>query len=144
MLEEGLFAGDVGTWDAEVTLRMDPDGPEQYSSGVSVCHMVGNWLVADFKNETGFAGHGIYGWDFEKKALVATWIDTMRPWLRIMLGTWDAAAQALTFEGEGPGPDGKWMRWREITERPDDDTRIFHVRYGDFEAMTVTYRRRKS
>jgi len=68
----------------------------------------------------------------------------MRPWLRIMPGTWDPAAQALVFEGEGHGPDGKWIRWREITERPDDDTRIFHQRFGDFEAMTVTYRRRKS
>jgi uncharacterized protein DUF1579 len=140
--EASIFADDVGTWDADVIVRPAPGAPEQRSKGVSVERLVGGWLIADFKNETGFEGHGIFGWDAARKAYVGTWVDPMRPFLIVMQGSWDEAARTLRFDAEATLPDGRALRWREATERPDADTRVFRQWFGDHEMMTVTYRRR--
>jgi hypothetical protein len=146
MAEADIFAGDVGTWDAEVTIRLGPDQPEQRSKGVATNRLVGKWLVMDFKNETGFEGHGVFGWDETRKTYAGTWIDSARTTLSIMTGRWDAEQRAMTYDGEMRLPDGRELRWREVTERPDDDTRryrqIWPLPGGDHEMMTVVYRRR--
>jgi hypothetical protein len=143
MSEAAVLAGEVGIWDAELVIRVAPGAPEQRSTGVSTQHLVGDWLVTDFKNQTGFAGHGITGWDAVRKSYVGTWVDAMRPFLVVMEGVWDAAARTMTFHASANLPDGRTLAWREVTERPDDDTRIFHQHFGEHEMMTVTYRRRK-
>jgi hypothetical protein len=55
-----------------------PGAPPQSSRGVIVNRLVcgGLWLVSEFHNETtGFDGHGIFGYDVQKKKYVGTWID---------------------------------------------------------------------
>jgi hypothetical protein len=143
MSEAAVFADDVGTWDAEVVIRLAPGAPEQRSTGVATQRLVGTWLVMDFKNETGFEGHGIYGWDVMRKAYVGTWVDELRQFLPLMEGAWDAAARTMTFHASATMPDGRVLAWREVTERLDADTRLFRQHFGDHESMTVTYRRRK-
>src|SRR5262249_23046475 len=140
-----IFAKDNGTWDAEVIVRPGPGLPEQHSKGVSEQYTVGGrWLVVDFKNETGFEGHGIYGWDETRKAFVATWVDPMRTLMTIMEGQWDAAKRTLTLEGRATLPDGRTLEWREVTEHLDENTKVFRQLWGNHEMMTVTYRRRSS
>jgi hypothetical protein len=149
MGEESIFEGDVGMWDADVIVRPGPGVPEQRSQGLAVQKLVGGkWLVLDFKNETtGFEGHGLYGWDATRKRYVGTWVDPMRPTLSVMEGDWDAGARTLTFHAELVTPDGKTLRWREVTEHVDGDTRLYHQFWagpgGEHELMTVTYRRRR-
>ena len=143
-----VLESDVGTWDAEVIVRPGPGAPEQRSKGVSVQRLVGGrWLVADFKNETGFEGHGIFGWDDARKGFVGTWVDGMRNFLAVMEGAYDADARTMTYRANARLPDGRTLAWREVTERPDDDTRIFRQFWalpgGEHEMMTVTYRRRQ-
>src|SRR5580692_10622765 len=73
--EHRVFEKDVGTWDADVEVRM-PGAPLQTSRGVAVNRLVcgGLWLVGDFRNETsGFEGHGVYGYDPQTKKYVGTW-----------------------------------------------------------------------
>ncbi len=145
MAPEELLAREVGTWDAEVVVRPAPGAPEQRSRGVSVQRLVGGrWLVADFESETGFQGHGILGWDATRQAYAGTWVDAMRGFLVVMEGQWDDAARALTLDAEATLPDGRTLKWREVTEHVDADTRRFHQHIGDHEMMTVTYRRRRS
>ncbi len=145
MAPEELLARDVGTWDAEVVVRPAPGAPEQRSRGVSVQRLVGGrWLVADFKSETGFEGHGILGWDASRQAYAGTWVDAMRSFLVVMEGQWDEGARALTLHAAASLADGRTLRWREVTEHVDDDTRSFRQHIGDHETMTVTYRRRRS
>jgi len=147
--EVELLADDAGVWQAAVQVRPAPGAPVQTSDGTMVNRMCGPWLVSDFKNETsGFEGHGIYGWDSVERQYAGTWVDPMRRTIVVMHGKWDEAARTMTYVGEMSRPDGSRMRWREVTERPGPDVRVFRsfVPAADgheFEAMTVHYRRAK-
>jgi Protein of unknown function (DUF1579) len=146
--EHRVLAKDVGTWDADVVVRMG-GGPPQSSRGVSVNRLVcgGLWLVCDFRNETsGFEGHGVFGYDPKKGRYVGTWVDPMRTFLAPMEGTWDAGAKTMTFIVHHEGPRGP-VQWRETTQTVDDVTQIFRVFMAqpgaaEAEVMTVTYKRR--
>jgi Protein of unknown function (DUF1579) len=145
-LEIEILQEDVGVWRAEVEVRPGPDAPVQRSEGAMSCRMCGRWLVTDFKNETsGFEGHGITGWDSILRRYVATWVDPMRKGLVVMQGAWDAEGRTMTFVGEMSRPDGSRLRWREVTEKPDANTRIFRsfvpAPSGELEVMTVRYER---
>src|SRR4051812_24742132 len=97
--EHAFLAGDVGTWSAEMVVN-GPTGPQR-SVGTSVSRLVGGrWLVTDFKNETGFEGHGVYGFDPARGCFVGTWVDDMRPFLTVMEGRWDEATRTMTYIGE--------------------------------------------
>jgi hypothetical protein len=145
--EVEVLAADVGLWRAAVEVRPAPGAAVQMSEGAMTCRMCGPWLISDFKNETsGFEGHGIHGWDSVEKRYVATWVDPMRRGIVLMQGKWDTEARTMTFVGEMARPDGSRMRWREVTERPEDDVRIFRSFVpspeGEFEVMVVRYQRR--
>jgi hypothetical protein len=145
--EVEVLTSDVGVWHASVKVRPAPGAPIRASEGTMTCRMCGPWLVSDFKNETsGFEGHGIYGWDSLDGRYVGTWVDPMRRTIVVMVGRWDEPARTMTFVGEMSRPDGSRMRWREVTERPNDDLRNFRSfvpseEGADFEATTVVYRR---
>jgi Protein of unknown function (DUF1579) len=149
--EHEIFQKDVGTWDAEVVVRPGPGAPPQTSRGVAVNRLIGGvWLVSDFKNDSDFEGHGVYGWDPAKKKYVGTWVDSMRTFLAPMEGMWDAATKTMTFVGEGTTADGRTMRWRETTTVTGPDTQVFRTfiagageNGADLEVVTTTYTRRK-
>jgi hypothetical protein len=148
--EVAVLAEDEGVWRATVEVRPGPAAPVRSSEGTLSCRMCGPWLVSDFKNETsGFEGHGIAGWDSIQRCFVSTWVDPMRRGLFVMQGKWDPERRAMTFVGEVSRPDGSRLRWRELTERPEPDVRIFHSFVdvpdgGEFEVTTVRYERRRS
>jgi hypothetical protein len=140
---------DVGTWDAVVEVRA-AGSPVPPSKGASESRLVGGrWLVTDFRSETGFEGHGVTGWDTVRQAYVSTWVDTARTFLAIGQGHWDPQTCAMTLTFEAVMPDGRHHQWREVTERPDGDTRVFRSFMpgpdgAEQEVMTVTYRRRRA
>jgi hypothetical protein len=144
-----LLQEDVGEWHAEVEVVPAPGAPVQKSEGSLSCRMCGRWLVADFKNATsGFEGHGVSGWDSVARRYVATWVDPSRRGLVVMNGEWNEAERTMTFVGEMTRPDGSRLRWREVTERPERDVRIFRslvpgLEGGEFEVMTVRYERKR-
>jgi hypothetical protein len=146
--EVEVLEADVGVWSAEVEVRPTPDAPVQRSQGKLANRMCGPWLVSDFKNETsGFEGHGLYGWDSIERTYVGTWVDPMRRGLVVMKGEWDPSARTMTYVGEMSRPDGSRIRWREVTEKPEDDVRIFRSFVPtpggtELEVMTVRYERR--
>jgi hypothetical protein len=146
--ELDVLASDAGVWRGVVEVRPAPDVPVQRSEGTMQSRMCGPWLVSDFKNETsGFEGHGVYGWDAVSGKYVGTWVDPMRRSLVVMEGSWDPDARALTYIGEMKRPDGTRLRWREVTERPSDDVRVFRSFVpmpdgGEYEVMTVRYERK--
>jgi Protein of unknown function (DUF1579) len=149
--EHAVFQKDVGTWEAQVEVRPGPGAPPQRSQGTMVARLVsgGRWLVTEYKNEeSGFEGHGLYGWDSAKQKYTGTWVDNMRTTLVLGEGTWDAAARTMTFQYEMNRPDGGLMRWREVTETRGADTQVFRSIISlpdgtDFEMMTATYTRRR-
>jgi hypothetical protein len=145
--ESDLFEKDVGEWIVDIVAHM-PQG-EHRTTGTASSRRIGGgrWLVMDFRTDPGdFEGHGIYGYDPDQ-GYVGTWVDTMRPFLAVMKGTWNEAAGEMTYRGEAKMGD-RTVRWREVTSMPDADTRLFrNFTEGpdgtEHETMTATYRRRR-
>ena len=147
--EHAVLQKDVGTWDAVVEVKMG--GPPQISKGTMVARLAcgGLWLVTEFENETGFEGHGLYGYDPIKKKYTGLWVDSMRTALAPMEGTWDPSTRTMTLVGEMGLANGSTLRWRETTETRDGDTQIWRFLMaapdgGEAEVMKTTYTRRKA
>ncbi len=149
--EHELLKSDVGTWDASIEITVAPGSPAQVSQGVARNRLAcgGFWLITDFRNETtGFEGHAIYGYDPAKGKYVGTWVDPMRTFIAVSEGTYDPLTRTMTMIFETGGPQGKPMKWREVTERKDDDTRLWRSLVvgadgQEFEVMRAHYTRRK-
>jgi hypothetical protein len=91
-----------------------------------------------------FEGVGLYGWDTAKKKYAGTWVDPMRSALVVAEGTLEGGTMTWWSELQLPG---RTVRWRETVEHPDADTIVFHTVMpgpdgGDFEMMTIHYKRR--
>lgn len=151
--EHDLLKQDVGTWDATVEAWMAPNTPPSISKGVSSVTMLGGfWQLDAFKAEfmgMPFEGHGQTGYDPAKKAYVGVWVDSMSTGLNLSESRYDAKTRTLTGWSEGPGPDGKPMKSKGVTEWKDGDTRVFSM-YApggpdgkEWLSMRITYKRRK-
>jgi hypothetical protein len=148
--EHDLLKKDVGNWDATVEMMMPP-GPPSKGTETNVLGPGGLWLISDFKSEmmgAPFQGHGVMGWDPAKKKYVGTWVDSMSTGISVTESTYDPAAKTATGMIEGPGPDGKPMQMKAVTQYQDDDTRVFtmYMKGPDGKeapSMRITYKRRK-
>lgn len=144
--EHEILKKSVGTWDATIE-EMHPGAPPKTSKGTETSKLVGGlWLVSDFKSEMGgqpFEGHAVGGYDSHKKKYVGTWVDSMSTGVFTSEGTLDPATKTMTDWMEGPGPDGKPMKMKAVTEWKDDDTRVFTMYMGEQPSMRITYKRRK-
>jgi hypothetical protein len=142
---------DVGRWDAMVEMFEGPGSEPQKSKGVETNTLMagGLWLVTEFKGDMGgmaFEGHGITGYDPNKKKYVGTWADSMSTGLSTVESTYDAGKKTLTGWIEGPDPSGKTIKMRTVTEWKDDNTRVvtFHMQGPDGKevmGMRITYKR---
>jgi len=136
----------VGEWDATVSFM----GAESKGTAVYKMDLGGFWLTQQFKGEFGgekFEGRGATGYDPIKKKYVSTWMDSMSPTLMVMEGKFDTAKNTFTETGEGPGPDGKMMKMKNVSEIKDKDTILFtmySVADGkDQQMFKITYKRKK-
>ena len=136
-----------GTWDTIVKM-----GTEE-TKGLAVYKMDlgGLWLVSDFQGEFGgmkFTGKGLDGYDPIKKKYVGVWVDSWSTSPLISEGTFDKDGKVMTMTGEGPGPDGKPVKYKMVTEHKDKDTMLFTM-YGpgpdgkEAPVFSITYKRRK-
>jgi len=138
----------AGTWDATVYM-----GPEP-SKGTETVRIIGDgmWLVTDFESTFGgapFTGHGITGFDAQKKVYVGVWVDSMSPTAMHMQGTLDAAGKKMTSTGEAPDPaTGKMVKHMMTETYIDADSREFVMSVAGpdgkaMETMKIVYKRRK-
>lgn len=144
---------EVGTWDAVVEARLAPNVPPIMSRGVETNVLGGSglWLITNFKSEflgKPFEGHGIYGYDDEKKKYTGVWVDSFQTYLAVWEGTFDANRRMLTMWTETPDANGNMIRWKGVTEWKDEDTRIWtgympNEEGKDFASMIIRYKRRK-
>ena len=125
----------VGTW--EVSSPM--------GTGVETATLTcgGLWLVSDFKGSMmgqDFSGHGIMGYDPEKKKYVGVWVDSMQAHLSTSEGEVDPTGKVFTAVAD---------EMKMIDQFTDDDTREFSmIAPGpdgqEATVMTLTYKRKKS
>ena len=108
----------------------------------------GLWLTSDFESDVGgmkFNGKGFDTYDAAKKKYVSVFIHSMSSAPMIMEGTYDKETKTMTMIGEGPGPEGKPVKWKSVSTMPDDDTinQSMYVGDGKEPMFTVTYKRKK-
>jgi hypothetical protein len=111
----------------------------------------GLWLVTDYHGDFGgqsFHGRGFDGYDPAKKKYVSVWVDSMSTRPMQLEGTLDAAKQVLTMLGEGPGPDGTPVKYKNVTQFTDADHHKFTMSIvrpdgKETPVMTIEYARKK-
>ena len=151
--EHGRMARAEGVWDASVEVSIGPPGtPPQLSKAVETNRLCcgGLWLVSEFKSNPGsapFEGHGITGYEPEKKKYVSTWIDSDLTSPMVSEGAYDAAGMTLTLRGS-MSSKGKTLQWRSVEAWKNDDTRQFTMfmrgpNGKETPSLNVTYTRRK-
>lgn len=136
-----------GTWDAV----MDMNGQKSKAKAVykSICG--GMWLESDFEGDlfgTKFTGHGLDGYDLNKKKYVSIWVDSMSSAPLRMEGDYDEAKKTLVMTGESVSPDGQPQNFKNVTEMKDDDHftfKMYMVQPGGEEqlAFSIEYTRKK-
>ena len=104
--EYDVIKKDIGAWECTIT-----DMQGNATKGTETSKMLGGyWMLTDFEGKLfgqDFKGHGVYGYDKDKKQYVGTWYDSLGPVKLQMTGVWDEATQTLTYSGEAPGMDKK-------------------------------------
>jgi hypothetical protein len=149
--EHEILKNDVGTWDATVESYMPGAPTPMTSKGTETNTLVGGlWLVTDFKADMmgmPFQGHGITGYDANKKKYVGSWVDTMSSGLGLSESTYDAGTKTMTGTFEGPDPSGQIMKMKSVVAWKDPDTRVFTMSGTgpdgkDVKFMTITYKRK--
>ena len=141
-----------GTWDAKITVPQ-PGAPAIESKGVQTARLGcgGRWLITDYKGEfmdMPFEGHGIEGYDAEKKKYVQVWVDPMSASIDVMEGTYDEATKTFAFKGKGKNPEtGQTMEYTMKTVIESRDRNVFTMEMaapdGKTEAFKIEYTRRK-
>ncbi|MCW5980016.1 MAG: DUF1579 domain-containing protein [Bryobacteraceae bacterium] len=142
-----VFERDVGDWEADIEIRPGPGTPPVRQKGGATNRTIcgGRWLVVEHRSETGFEGHGVYGWDPSKDRYTGAWVDSMQTCITRSEGTWDAAGRTMTFETEAVH-QGRVIRYREIIQTLDDGSRLYRNIVpmpdgSEFEMIRAMYRR---
>ncbi len=143
-----VFARDEGVWDADTEVRPGPGAAPVRSKGISTNRRIGGgrWLVVDYHSDSGFEGHGIYGWDASTEKYTGVWVDSMQAAISRAEGAWDPATGTMTFHVEVTH-GGHVVRYREVTQTLPDGSRVYRNLVpapdgGEFEMIRTTYRRR--
>ena len=133
-----------GTWDT----TMKAGGMESKGTVTYKMELGGRWLVGSLESDLGgqkFSGKGLDTYDPAKKKYIGYWFDSMSTTPLAMEGTYDADKKTMTMVGEGPGPEGKPVKWKSVSTMPDDDTIHMSMYVGDSKEpmFTITYKRKK-
>ncbi|HYJ32967.1 MAG TPA: DUF1579 family protein [Candidatus Binatia bacterium] len=143
-----IFEKDVGTWDAESVIRPGPEASPVPAKGVARNRRIagGRYLVMDYASDSGFEGHGIYGWDPARGRYTGVWVDSTSSAIARSEGTWDPATRTMTYETV-VDLGTRSVRYREITQTQEDGSLLYRnlvplPQGGEFEMVRVVYRRR--
>lgn len=152
--QHAMMAKWDGTWNAEVTMWMEPGKPEVKSTATSVNKMMYNGLYQQSTtsgNMMGmpFTGTSTLGYDNFKKVFVNTWIDNMGSGIMYMEGPWDEATKTITLKGTGVNPAiGKECHNRQTFKIIDDNTQEMEMFTNgpdgnEMKVMHIKYTRKK-
>jgi hypothetical protein len=136
-----------GDWKAVMEMAgQKSEGKVTYKS---ICG--GMWVSSDFQGDIAgmkFQGHGLDGYDTNKKKFVSVWVDSMGTAPLLMEGDVDPTSKLLVLTGEGPGPDGKPQKVKSTVTTGDKDHFTFKMYLvqpdgSDQQMMTIDYTRQK-
>jgi hypothetical protein len=148
-----LLQKDTGTWDADVKFWPAEGAEPMQSKGTEKNELLpsGMWIVSRFEGDAGdtpFTGVGTFGYDPTEKKYVATWIDTMTPYMMVSKGDYDPKSKTITMTGKSRDPQtGELYESKNIHRYVDDNNRVFEMHIPGKEGkywkvMEITYKRR--
>lgn len=142
--EHDILKKMVGKWD----LTMKAGGMESKGNVAYKMDLGGLWLVGNLEADFGgmkFQGKGLDTYDAKKKKYVSVWVDSMSTFPMVMEGTYDKEKKTMTMSGDGPGHEGKLVKWKSVSVMTDDDTVNFSMYVGDEKEpmFTIVYKRKK-
>jgi len=142
----------AGTWDADVEAVIPGMPPTPWKAVETVTKMGGFWVISDVKGEfmgMPFHGHGMHGYDSNKKKHVSVWADAFGDWMMTGEGTCEGSCKKLTMVMKGLDMmTGKEADYREVIELVDANTRRWEM-YGpgpdggEMLMMKGTFKRKK-
>jgi hypothetical protein len=136
-----------GDW--KTVMEMAGQKSEGKVSYKSICG--GMWVSSDFQGDMGgikFQGHGLDGYDTNKKKYVSVWVDSMGSAPLVQEGDYDPNSKLLVLTGEFAGPDGKLEKLKSTVQTKDKDHFTFKMYMlqpdgSEQQAFTIEYTRRK-
>lgn len=148
------LASQTGTWEAEVSMWMDPAAPPTKSPATDVVSMSMNGLfqIGDYSstmNGMPFKGQSTLGYDNAKKKFVLSWIDGFGSGIINMTGDYDEKTKTLSLSGYQTDPmTGKDSPIRQVNVYHDENSYTSSM-YGagpdgkEMKFMEGTYKRKK-
>ena len=154
-VEHKLLASMVGSWNAKVSMWMDPSKPPQVSKGHTVNTLVyggrfvemkynGDWMGQKFE------GTGLWGYDTIGKQYQSTWHDSMGTQIMTSAGKYDPTTNSLTLSSTESCPmTGGPVNVREVVTMVDQNKHIFETFRAmpdgsEAKAMEIVYTREHS
>jgi hypothetical protein len=153
--QHALLKQMAGKWDATFKLGDFPGAPPVTSTGSETCTLAMNglWLLSDYQDPNyeggAFQGHGVMGYDPDKKKYVSTWVDSTDMHISVTEGDYDEATKTLTMLSDGRDRmTGKPTKERAITRFKDADTMSCSFRSTsegskEMEIFSIEYKRKK-
>lgn len=149
-----LLKQSEGTWEATTKIWMEPGKDPSVSKGTMTATVTcgGLWLVFDYTSEfmgAPFTGHGVQGYDVQKKKYVSTWVDSWTTAFSQGEGSYDEKTKTMTMTGEDvDAKTGKKMKRKEVTEVLDKNTHRITFSYEgeggkDVVVMVIDFKRKK-
>lgn len=140
-----------GTWEFTSTFQMAPGAPEETVKGVQTNTLCGGglWLVIDSKGGD-FWGHGVVGYDEQRKKYVSSWVDNMSDYVQVGEGDCsdDGKVQTTQVRVKSMADPTKWETMKEVFTVVDKDTsRLEFFATGpdgkEFRMGKIEYKRKK-
>ena len=144
----------VGTWTAEMSMRMAADQPEMKSTGTMTAELMygGRYLKAEDAGEfmgSSFHDSGLIGYDNFKQKFTAYWIFDSGTQSSFVYGTSTEDGKMIVFHGT---TDEAMTGRRDVPMRliyhfKDDNTIVFEIWTelglpNEFKSLEITYHRK--
>jgi hypothetical protein len=140
------LAGMVGTWDATVSMWMDPSAPAMTSTGVSTNTAMfgGRYIQQDYTGQfmgKEFQGMGYTGFNKATGKYEGVWMDSMGGSITYSSGEMAADKKSLVFYGAETDPMTKQtMKFKDVIAMVDADHHVmtrFYVMPDGTEAKSM-------
>lgn len=150
--EHELLKKFEGEWDSVAKFMMEPGKEPAPSKGKESCKLIagGLFLVTSVDSAMfggKFAGHGVLGYDLQKKKYTGSWVDSLNSGMYLVEGTLEGNVLTERMEGTEPGT-GAPLKLRLVHELKNADQRVMRVYVTmpdgqEVETGSISYQRRK-
>ena len=149
--EHEMLKSMVGEWEGDITMWMDPTQPPQTMKGTAKYESImdGRYVVGKYTGTMmgmPFNGMDLTGFDNALKVFQNVWIDNMGTGMMQVKGSYDKAANTITYKGKMVVPNGSKVDVRNVVTIIDKDHSTYDMYVdmgaGETKTMEIKYIRK--